>query len=183
MYCPGCGAVAEEENRHCNRCGTNLAVVSGILRGRFSAPAEVDERVVSLLKDVYRGRRSALAGGLVSLVSLGKLAPILLFGLASFTTISILLLPFLIAGLTFLIWGLVKWNNASSEIKALKHLSAGQFSAIPPARRQITNEPFAVSSESAVSTGGLIASGPVASNTAELGEPGSQPPPRHAKEQ
>jgi hypothetical protein len=151
MYCPSCGAENEDSQHYCARCGANISTVSDILRGRFPVPVEVDERLVGLLKDVYRGRRSALIGGIVSVVSLGKLAPILLFGLASFSTIGILLLPFVVAGLIFLIWGLTKWNNAAAEIKAIKQVAAA---SIPRAAetRQIAEPPADLDTQGSLST-------------------------------
>lgn len=127
MYCPNCGVENDDGQQYCARCGARIDVVADILRGRFPEPVEIDERLVGLLKDVYRGRRGALAGGIVTIVALAKLAPILVFGLASLTAIAVLLLPFLLAGLTFLVWGLTKWNNASSEIRAIKQVAATAF--------------------------------------------------------
>jgi hypothetical protein len=131
-YCPRCGLESTQGQTLCGRCGTDLAVISDILRGRYDRFAEIDDRLVGLLKDVYRGRRAVIAGALVSIISLGKLAPVLLFGLWDATVLTILLTPFLIAGLAALAWGLTKWNNASSEIKAIKQLAAEQIPSAAP---------------------------------------------------
>ena len=120
MYCPSCGSNNQDDLKFCTRCGTNLGVVSDALRAGTSAAIEKDERSIALLKDYYRSRRMMLIGGLASALSLVKLAgPFLLGFPEKMIPIVILSLGFLLLGLLAFIWGLVKWNNSSSEIKAL----------------------------------------------------------------
>ena len=120
MYCPSCGSNNQDEVRFCTRCGTNLGVVSDALSGRTTGTLETDERTVNLLKDYYRSRRMTIIGGVVSAVALFKLAgPFLLGFPEKMIPIVILSLLFLFLGLIAFIWGLVKWNNSASEIKAL----------------------------------------------------------------
>ena len=120
MYCPSCGSNNQDEVKFCTRCGTNLEVVSDALRGRTTSALETDERRVTLLKDYYRSRRMMLIGGAASALALLKLAgPFLLGFPEKMIPIVILSLGFLLLSLIALVWGLVKWNNSSSEIKAL----------------------------------------------------------------
>jgi hypothetical protein len=120
VYCPSCGANNQDELRFCTRCGTNLEVVSDALRGRTTGALETDARTVTLLKDYYRGRRMMLIGGAASALSLFKLAGPFLLGFPDkLIPIVFLSLGFLFLSLIAFIWGLVKWNNSSSEIKAL----------------------------------------------------------------
>lgn len=120
MYCPSCGSNNQDEVKFCTRCGTNLGVVSDALAGRTTGALETDERTVSLLKDYYRSRRMMLIGAAVSAVALFKLAgPFLLGFPEKMIPIVILSLLFLFLSLSAFIWGLVKWNNSASEIKAL----------------------------------------------------------------
>ena len=120
MYCPSCGSNNQNEVKFCTRCGTNLGVVSDALAGRTTGTLETDERAVDLLKDYYRGRRMMLIGGIVSAVALFKLAgPFLLGFPEKMIPIVILSLVFLLLSLIAFVWGLVKWNNSGSEIKAL----------------------------------------------------------------
>jgi hypothetical protein len=120
MYCPSCGSNNQDEVKFCTRCGTNLGVVSDALRGRTTGALETDERMVKLLKDYYRSRRMMIIGGAASALALFKLAgPFLLGFPEKMIPIVILSLAFLFLGLIAFVWGLVKWNNSSSEIKAL----------------------------------------------------------------
>lgn len=134
MYCPSCGSNNQDEVKFCTRCGTNLGVVSDALAGRTTGTLETDDRTVNLLKDYYRSRRMMIIGAAVSAVALFKLAgPFLLGFPEKMIPIVILSLLFLFLSLFAFIWGLVKWNNSASEIKALgispskgKALTAGQ---------------------------------------------------------
>lgn len=120
MYCPSCGSNNQDEVKFCTRCGTNLGVVSDALRGRTTGGLETDERTVKLLKDYYRSRRMMIIGGAASVLALIKLAgPFLLGFPEKLIPIVILSLGFLFLSLIAFVWGLVKWNNSSSEIKAL----------------------------------------------------------------
>ena len=120
MYCPSCGSNNQDEVKFCTRCGTNLGVVSDALRGRTTGALETDERMVTLLKDYYRSRRMMIIGGAASALALFKLAGPFLLGFPDkLIAIVILSLAFLFLSLIAFVWGLVKWNNSSSEIKAL----------------------------------------------------------------
>ena len=120
MYCPSCGSNNQDEVKFCTRCGTNLTVVSDALRGRATGSLETDERMVKLLKDYYRSRRMMIIGGAASALALFKLAgPFLLGFPEKMIPIVILSVAFLFVSLIAFVWGLVKWNNSSSEIKAL----------------------------------------------------------------
>lgn len=120
MYCPTCGSNNEDEKKFCTRCGTNLDVVSAALSGRTTSPGETDERMVKLLKDYYRSRRMTIIGSIASLIALFKLAVLLVLGFPEkMLPLTALLAGLLLYGLFALIWGITKWNNSSSEIKAL----------------------------------------------------------------
>ena len=120
VYCPSCGSNNRDELKFCTRCGTNLTVVSDALRGRATGSLETDERMVKLLKDYYRSRRMMIIGGAASALALFKLAgPFLLGFPEKMIPIVILSVAFLFLSLIAFVWGLVKWNNSSSEIKAI----------------------------------------------------------------
>ena len=143
MYCPNCGANNHEDLKFCTRCGTNLGVVSDALSGAPIA-LERDERTVTLLKDYYRGRRMMFIGGLASALSLFKLAgPFLLGFPEKMMPIVILSLGFLFLSLIAFVWGLVKWNNSSSEIKAL-----GVSKSKPKSLRESTGQLLPTSNSS-----------------------------------
>jgi len=137
VYCPSCGSNNQDEVKFCTRCGTNLEVVSNALRGRTTGGLETDERRVTLLKDYYRSRRMMLIGGAASALALIKLAgPFLLGFPEKMIPIVILSLLFLFLSLIAFVWGLVKWNNSSSEIKALG-FSPSKGKALPAAPGQL----------------------------------------------
>ncbi|HSQ19491.1 MAG TPA: zinc-ribbon domain-containing protein [Blastocatellia bacterium] len=120
MYCPSCGSNNQDGVKFCTRCGTNLGVVSDALKGRTTGALETDERTVKLLKDYYRSRRMMIIGGAGSALALIKLAGPFLLGFPDkLIPIVILSLGFLFLSLIAFVWGLVNWNNSSSEIKAL----------------------------------------------------------------
>jgi hypothetical protein len=120
MYCPNCGSNNQDGVKFCTRCGTNLELVSDALRATTTGPLETDERMVELLKDYYRSRRMTLIGGAASIIALFKLSLLLVLGFPErLLPLAALLSGLLILGLFALIWGIAKWNNSSSEIKAL----------------------------------------------------------------
>jgi hypothetical protein len=123
MYCPNCGSDNQAEIKFCTRCGTNLGVVSDALTGKLTGPSKVDERMVRLLKNYYRGRRSVTIGGSMLLVGLTIQAIILAFGfpekLIGFAALSAA--P-IIYGFISLFIGIARWNRAGSELKALGHV-------------------------------------------------------------
>ena len=134
MYCPSCGVNNRDEVKFCTRCGTNLDVVSDALRGKSTGTIETDERMVKLLKDYYRSRRMTIIGGAASLIALFKLALLLVFGFPEkLLPLAALSAGLLLYGLFALIWGMTKWNNSSSELKAL--------GVSPPGKRTLTPAP------------------------------------------
>jgi zinc-ribbon domain len=62
MYCPSCGSNNVAEVRYCTRCGTNLGVLTEALTGKTNP---VDERIMKLIKDYYKGRRDAITGAVL----------------------------------------------------------------------------------------------------------------------
>lgn len=134
MYCPSCGSHNQDEVKFCTRCGTNLGVVSDALRGRTTGALETDERMANLLKDYYRSRRMMLIGGAASALALFKLAGPFLLGFPErLIPIVIMSLVFLFLSLIAFVWGLVKWNNSSSEIQA--------FGVSPPKGKALSAAP------------------------------------------
>lgn len=120
MYCPSCGSDNQNELKFCTRCGTNLGVVSDALSGRPTNIIEADERMVKLLKDYYRGRPMTLIGAAGSALSLFKLSGVFLLGFPEkMMPIAALAAGFFFLSLYAFIWGLIRWNNSSSELKAL----------------------------------------------------------------
>jgi hypothetical protein len=134
VYCPGCGVNNRDEVKFCTRCGTNLDVVSNALSGKSTGSLETDERIVGLLKDFYRSRRMTIIGSVASLIALFKLGVLLVLGFPEkMVPLALLLAGLLFYGLFALIWGMTKWNNSSSEMKALG------FS--PPKRKDLATVP------------------------------------------
>lgn len=120
MYCPSCGSDNQNEVKFCTRCGTNLGVVSDALSGKPTSGIQTDERMVKLLKDYYRSRPMTLIGAAGSVLSLFKMAGVFLLGFPeSMMPIVALALGFFFLSLYAFIWGLIRWNNSSSELKAL----------------------------------------------------------------
>lgn len=141
MYCPSCGSDNQKDLRFCTRCGTNLGVVSDALAGRPTNGIETDERKVKLLKDYYRGRPMTLIGAAGSALSLFKLAGIFLLGFPDkMMPIAILALGFFLLSLYAFIWGLIRWNNSSSELKALGISPSKLRESITAADRPSTTE-------------------------------------------
>jgi hypothetical protein len=142
MYCPKCGSANQDDLKFCTRCGTNLGIVSDALGGKFDNQTEMDERLVSLLKNYYRGRRLTIAGFVLSALMIFKLALSVFWGLGEglFLLAGILGI-FLILGMVWLIWGATKWNNSSSELKALGY--DNPKSAAPSVKKAVSQLPLA----------------------------------------
>jgi hypothetical protein len=120
VYCPSCGSNNQDDKKFCTRCGTNLGVVSDALAGKPTSEIETDERMVKLLKDYYRSRPMTLIGAAGSALSLFKLAGVFLLGFPEkMMPIAGLAIAFFFLSLYAFIWGLIRWNNSSSELKAL----------------------------------------------------------------
>lgn len=153
MFCPNCGANNQPEVKYCTRCGTNLSVVSDALTGKLPSHSPIDERLVTLYKDYYRGRNSMIIGASASLVALFKVVLFALLGLPTRVNfLSTLAAMLLIYGFIALIWGAGKWNNSASEIKAIER-AASPGAALKPAENHLL-----LSDESAgIRTGSLSA--------------------------
>jgi hypothetical protein len=120
MFCPKCGSENQSEVKFCTRCGANLAIVSDALGGKFDSLTTPDEREVKLLTDYYRGRRSMIIGFIAIVISVFKLSLTSLLGNPeSFAWMTPLFTLFTIIGLIWFFWGVTKWNNSGSELKAL----------------------------------------------------------------
>ena len=142
MYCPSCGSNNREELKFCTRCGTNLEVVSNALAGKPSTGLETSQRAVGLLKDFYRGRTMTLIGAAGSALSLFKLAGVFLLGFPEkMMPIAMLALGFFLLSLYAFIWGLIRWNNSSSEIKALGSSPSKLRHSITADHQLTTTEP------------------------------------------
>jgi hypothetical protein len=182
MYCPSCGSNNPDDLKFCTRCGTNLGVVSDALRGRTTGALETDERTVSLLKDYYRSRRMMIIGGAASALSLFKLAgPFLLGFPEKMIPIVILSLGFLLLSLIAFVWGLVKWNDSSSEIKALG-LSPSKGKALTSAleQLQLSANPSSVGAP-VHATDPIASPSSVTEHTTHLLDEGDQTPPPRAR--
>jgi hypothetical protein len=105
----------------------NLAIVSEALDGKFADLALSDVERIALLKDYYRGRRSAIIGFITVAISAFKLS------LSSFLgnpDLSLWLVPLFlllaVMGLFATVWGAMKWIDTSSELKALGYANPRQ---------------------------------------------------------
>jgi hypothetical protein len=140
MYCPTCGSENRDELKFCTRCGTNLGLVADALSGKLDAPPQIDERLVRLLKHYFRGRRNAFLGFALGVIGASKLGiaalltsadtPINLFTII-FNSVFAALFLF---GIIWLLIGTAKWNNASSELKALGYDNPQD--ALPKSKRE-----------------------------------------------
>lgn len=141
MYCPSCGSNNQDERKFCTRCGTNLGVVSDALAGRPTSGIETDERMVKLLKDYYRSRPMTLLGAAGSALSLFKLAGVFLLGFPEkMMPIAAVALGFFFLSLYAFIWGLIRWNNSTSELKALGTSPSGLRESIAAGNKPSTTE-------------------------------------------
>ena len=121
---------------------TNLAIVSEALEGKFESATELDERLVTLLKNYYRGRRMTLLGFVLSALMIFKLTLSMFLGITEqFFPLAAILGIFFILGLVWFIWGATKWNNSSSELKALGY--DNPKNAAPKPKKPITQLPAA----------------------------------------
>src|SRR5437762_12705613 len=120
MYCPKCGSQNPDDLKFCTRCGTNLAVVSDALSGKFDHVDVPHEKEVKLLTDYYRGRRSMVMGFVAVVISVFKLSLTSLLGNPeSFAWLKPLFAGLAIIGLLWIFWGVAKWNDYGSALKAL----------------------------------------------------------------
>lgn len=182
MYCPSCGVNNRDEVKFCTRCGTNLDVVSDALRGKSTSALETDERMVRLLKDYYRSRRMTIIGGAASLIALFKLALLLVLGFPEkMLPLAALAAGLLLYGLFALIWGMTKWNNSSSEIKALG-FAPPKGKRLTPAPNQLRLEanPASVSTP-AYATDPIASPNSITEHTTHLLDEGDKTPPIQAR--
>jgi hypothetical protein len=120
MYCPSCGSNNPADIKFCTRCGTNLSIVSDALSGKPASPPELDERMVGLFKDYYNGRRNAALGGASLAVGLIMLMLMFVIGFPEkLIFLALIALGLQIYGASMAIWGVSKWFDSSSEMKAL----------------------------------------------------------------
>jgi hypothetical protein len=120
MYCPSCGSNNQADIKFCTRCGTNLSIVSDALSGKAGSTPEPDERMVSLFKDYYNGRRSTALGG--ACLAAGLIMLLLMFAAGfpeKLIVLALVALGLQIYGASVAIWGVSKWFDSSSEMKAL----------------------------------------------------------------
>ena len=132
MYCPKCGSNNQDEIKFCTRCGMNLAVVADAVNANPAALPALDEQMVKLFKDYYRGRNSLIIGGTICAI---VAITVILAGAFHFAEkgdlLSTLAGFLLIYGIVALIWGGAKWNESASEIKALERAAAAKGVALP----------------------------------------------------
>ena len=120
MYCPNCGGNNNADTRFCTVCGTNLTVVSDALSGKPTTSVQIDERVVKVIKESYKGRRDTITGvvlipaavKMIALLTLLGMRPILAFFIVSWM---------IFWGIAALAGGLGKWIGSAGEMKALGH--------------------------------------------------------------
>ena len=132
MYCPNCGGNNNADTRFCTVCGTNLTVDSDALSGKPTTSGQIDERVVKVIKEYYKGRRDTITGvvlipaavKMIALLTLLGMRPILAFFIVSWM---------IFWGIAALAGGLGKWIGAAGEMKALGH-------QIPKGRLQVRAE-------------------------------------------
>jgi len=128
--------------------------------------------MVSLLKDYYRGRRGIWIGGVLAATMMMKVAWVFLTGFSP------AFLPYfliaLVAGVAALVWGLVKWNNSSSEIKAIERVR--QIEILQPSRRRVE-----LQSNEAITDRVALAASPTEHTTRSLEERAYAPPVENRK--
>jgi hypothetical protein len=121
MYCPGCGSKNQDDIRFCTRCGANLALVSEVMSGKLTSDSAVDKRKVELLKDYFNGRRSTLLGSVFLILGLLIMTPLMATKLIDeIPVLGLFALGCMIYGAICLVWGLGRWVDSSSEMKAME---------------------------------------------------------------
>jgi hypothetical protein len=120
MYCPNCGSNNQAEMKFCTHCGTNLGVVSEALSARAGSGVQLDDRMVKVIKDYYKGRRDTITGLVLIPAAVKLIAMLALLGvrpISAFFIVSWMIFW----GIAALAGGLGKWIGASGEMKALGH--------------------------------------------------------------
>ena len=120
MYCPNCGSNNQAELKFCTHCGTNLGVVSDALSARASSGVQLDDRIMKVIKDYYKGRRDTITGLVLIPAAVKSIALLVLLGLGPISAFFIVSWM-LFWGIAALAGGLGKWIGASGEMKALGH--------------------------------------------------------------
>ena len=118
MYCPNCGFNNQAELKFCTQCGTNLSVVSEALTS--GAGAQLDERMVKIIKEYYKGRRDTITGLVLIPAAVKLIAMLVLLGLQPVTAFFIVSWM-IFWGIAALAGGLGKWSSAAGEMRALGH--------------------------------------------------------------
>jgi zinc-ribbon domain len=181
MYCPNCGANNQAEVKFCTRCGTNLGVVSDALTGKIAETTAVDDRVATLLKDYYEGRRGTITGAVLIPAGVLIMAILVAAGMHAIGAFFIICWMFF-WGAAELAGGLGKWIASSGELKALGY---GSRSQIQGAHAQ--NLPAVYQAElppAGYSTGPVDAPGSVTEHTTrQLDERGYRAPSPHGEDQ
>jgi zinc-ribbon domain len=118
MFCPNCGSNNVAEVRYCTRCGTNLGVITEALTGKPGAGSQVDERVMKLIKDYYKGRRDAISGVVLIPGGLFVMALLIWSGLPPIASFFIICWMFF-WGVSALATGVGKYVAARDELKTL----------------------------------------------------------------
>jgi hypothetical protein len=120
MYCPTCGSDNPLEVRFCRRCGTSLEAVSlALSRQGEDRPLE-NTRLSQLIRDYYSGRHEMVFG--LGSVVVGITIPAILLAVGRWGFFWIFLWIFMGAlgnGFHQFNKGWKKWNDASSELKAM----------------------------------------------------------------
>ena len=120
MYCPNCGSNNAADMKFCTRCGTNIGAVSEALTVSTSSGAQLDDRILKIIKENYKGRRDTITGLVLLPASMKLIAMLVLLGvkpIAAFFIVSWMIFW----GIAALAGGLGKWIGAAGEMKALGH--------------------------------------------------------------
>jgi hypothetical protein len=126
MYCPNCGVNNLAEVKFCTRCGTNLGVVSEALTGKIAETTAVDDRIATLLKDYYEGRRGSITGAVLIPAGVLIMAILVAAGMHAIGAFFVICWMFF-WGAAELAGGLGKWIASSGELKLLGYGSQSQI--------------------------------------------------------
>ena len=118
MYCPNCGSNNQAELKFCTHCGTNLGLVSEALSARAGSEVQLDDRMMKIIKEYYKGRRDTITGVVLIPAALKLIALLMLLGMSPVS--SFFIVSWMIFwGIAALAGGLGKWIAAAGEMKAL----------------------------------------------------------------
>jgi len=148
MYCPKCGSNNQDKIKFCTRCGMNLAVVSDAVSGKPAGQSQLDERMVNLFKDYYRGRNGLIIGAAIcALVAITVILAAMFHFAEKGDLLSTIAGFLLVYGIIVFIWGAGKWNESASEIKAIERAAAAKGTSLPAAETRpalSTGEPASI---------------------------------------